>query len=88
MHPAKVSAANASAVRAAVAATRRAFPAWATLRAEGRLPILQRFRSHADEIAAPWTDAGPGHWRIVVSADRRGGRSIRAAAGIKVTLGP
>jgi acyl-CoA reductase-like NAD-dependent aldehyde dehydrogenase len=55
-HLADVSAGNAREVEAAVAAARRAFPAWAELGAEGRHPILTRLAkaivAHANELAA------------------------------------
>src|SRR5262245_3614352 len=54
-HLANVSAAGAEEADAAVAAARRAFPAWAALGPQGRLPILKRFaegiRARRDEIA-------------------------------------
>jgi acyl-CoA reductase-like NAD-dependent aldehyde dehydrogenase len=55
-HLANVSAAGADEADAAVAAARRAFPAWAALGPSGRLPILKRFAegilARKDEIAA------------------------------------
>jgi acyl-CoA reductase-like NAD-dependent aldehyde dehydrogenase len=42
-HLADVSSGSAEEIDAAVAAARRAFPAWAAPGPEGRLPILQRF---------------------------------------------
>jgi acyl-CoA reductase-like NAD-dependent aldehyde dehydrogenase len=55
-HLADVSAAGAAEVDAAVAAARRAFPAWAALGADGRHRVLKKFaqviRDHAQEIAA------------------------------------
>jgi len=55
-HLADVSAGGAAEVDAAVAAARRAFPAWAKLGPTGRLPILQRFaaliRERVQTIAA------------------------------------
>ncbi len=55
-HLAAVSAAGAGEVDAAVAAGRRAFPAWAALGPEGRAPILKRFaqaiRDRAAELSA------------------------------------
>ena len=55
-HLAEVSAAGASEIDAAVAAARRAFPSWAALGPEGRLPILKRFAkailAHTKELAA------------------------------------
>ncbi len=54
-HLADVSAGGASEVDAAVAAARGAFPAWAELGPQGRLPILQRFakgiEARAKELA-------------------------------------
>jgi acyl-CoA reductase-like NAD-dependent aldehyde dehydrogenase len=53
---ADVAAGGAVEIELAVAAARRAFPAWAALGPEGRLPILKRFaegiRAHAGELAA------------------------------------
>ena len=55
-HLADVSAGGRAEVDAAVAAARDAFPAWAELGAQGRLPILQRFakglETRAKELAA------------------------------------
>ena len=55
-HLAEVSAGGAEEIDAAVAAARRAFPKWAALGPEGRLPILKRFAkailSHARDLAA------------------------------------
>jgi acyl-CoA reductase-like NAD-dependent aldehyde dehydrogenase len=55
-HLANVSAGGAEEADAAVAAARKAFPAWAALGPEGRLPILKRFAegiiARKDEIAA------------------------------------
>jgi acyl-CoA reductase-like NAD-dependent aldehyde dehydrogenase len=55
-HLANVSAGGAEEADAAVAAARRAFPAWAALGPAGRLPILKRFAqgilARKDEIAA------------------------------------
>jgi aminomuconate-semialdehyde/2-hydroxymuconate-6-semialdehyde dehydrogenase len=55
-HLADVSAARKAEVDEAVAAARKAFPAWAALGPEGRLPILKRFaegiRARAKELAA------------------------------------
>lgn len=55
-HLADVSAGGKAEVDEAVVAARRAFPAWAALGPEGRLPILKRFaeglRSRAGELAA------------------------------------
>ena len=55
-HLAEMSAAGSSEVDAAVAAARRAFPAWAALGPEGRLPILKRLAkailAHQNELAA------------------------------------
>ena len=55
-HLADVSAAGADEVDQAVAAARRAFPAWAELGPEGRHPILKRFaqaiRDRVDQLAA------------------------------------
>jgi acyl-CoA reductase-like NAD-dependent aldehyde dehydrogenase len=55
-HLANVSAGGAEEANAAVAAARKAFPAWAVLGPEGRLPILKRFAegiiARKDEIAA------------------------------------
>jgi acyl-CoA reductase-like NAD-dependent aldehyde dehydrogenase len=55
-HLANVSAGGAEEANAAVAAARKAFPAWAALGPEGRLPILKRFAegiiARKDEIAA------------------------------------
>ncbi|HTO69592.1 MAG TPA: aldehyde dehydrogenase family protein [Myxococcota bacterium] len=55
-HLADVSAGGASEVDAAVAAARAAFPAWAELGPQGRLPILSRFAAgitaRAAELAA------------------------------------
>lgn len=55
-HLADVSAGGAEEVDAAVAAARRAFPAWAALGPEGRQPILHRFaeaiKRHSKELAA------------------------------------
>ena len=54
-HLADVSAGGAAEVDAAVAAARRAFPAWAKLGPEGRHRILKRFAQvileHAKELA-------------------------------------
>jgi len=59
-HLADVSAAGAAEIDSAVAAARRAFPAWAALGPEGRHPILSRFakaiQDHAKEIAAVETE--------------------------------
>ena len=53
---AQVAAGGASEVDAAVAAARKAFPAWAALGAEGRHPILKRFAesilAHAKQLSA------------------------------------
>jgi acyl-CoA reductase-like NAD-dependent aldehyde dehydrogenase len=55
-HLAAVAAGGAGEVEAAVAAARAAFPSWAELGAQGRLPILQRFaqgiQARAAELAA------------------------------------
>jgi acyl-CoA reductase-like NAD-dependent aldehyde dehydrogenase len=55
-HLANVSAGGPEEANAAVAAARRAFPAWAALGPEGRLPFLKRFaegiRARKEEIAA------------------------------------
>jgi aminomuconate-semialdehyde/2-hydroxymuconate-6-semialdehyde dehydrogenase len=55
-HLAEVSAGGAEEIDSAVAAARRAFPQWAALGPEGRLPILKRFaqniRDQAQQIAA------------------------------------
>ncbi|MBS0220946.1 MAG: aldehyde dehydrogenase [Proteobacteria bacterium] len=55
-HLANVSAGGAEEANAAVAAARAAFPAWAALGPQGRLPILKRFaegiRSRREELAA------------------------------------
>jgi len=55
-HLADVAAGGAAEVGAAVAAARAAFPAWAELGPQGRLPILQRFargiEARAKELAA------------------------------------
>lgn len=55
-HLAEMSAAGASEVDFAVAAARRAFPAWAALGPEGRAPILKRFaqtiRDRTRDLAA------------------------------------
>jgi acyl-CoA reductase-like NAD-dependent aldehyde dehydrogenase len=55
-HLADVAAGGAAEVDAAVAAARAAFPAWAELGPEGRLPILQRFargiEARGKELAA------------------------------------
>lgn len=55
-HLADVSAGGTEEIDSAVAAARRAFPEWAALGPEGRLPILKRFaqniRDHAQQIAA------------------------------------
>jgi acyl-CoA reductase-like NAD-dependent aldehyde dehydrogenase len=55
-HLANVSAGGAEEIDAAVAAARRAFPAWAALGPEGRHPILTRFaqliRDHVQELSA------------------------------------
>jgi acyl-CoA reductase-like NAD-dependent aldehyde dehydrogenase len=55
-HLADVSAGGAEEVEAAVAAARRAFPAWAALGPEGRHPILKRFAKaildHVNELSA------------------------------------
>lgn len=59
-HLADVSAAGADEIDWAVAAARRAFPAWAALGPEGRHPILSRFakaiQDHGKEIAAVETE--------------------------------
>jgi len=59
-HLADVAAGGASEVDAAVAAARRAFPAWAALGADGRAPILRRFaeglQARAKELAAVETE--------------------------------
>ncbi|MGH8013792.1 MAG: aldehyde dehydrogenase [Candidatus Binataceae bacterium] len=53
---ADISAGGAEEINAAVAAARRAFPAWAALGPEGRAPILHRFSEailrHGKELAA------------------------------------
>lgn len=55
-HLADIAAAGAAEVDEAVGAARRAFPAWAALGPEGRLPILHRFaegiRARAADLAA------------------------------------
>jgi aminomuconate-semialdehyde/2-hydroxymuconate-6-semialdehyde dehydrogenase len=55
-HLADVSAGGPEEIDAAVAAARRAFPAWAALGAEGRLPVLKRFaqaiRDRTSELSA------------------------------------
>jgi acyl-CoA reductase-like NAD-dependent aldehyde dehydrogenase len=55
-HLADVAAGGAAEIDAAVAAARAAFPAWAELGAQGRLPILQRFakgiEARGKELAA------------------------------------
>ncbi|MEW6300779.1 MAG: aldehyde dehydrogenase family protein [Thermodesulfobacteriota bacterium] len=55
-HLADVSAGGAEEIEAAVAAARRAFPAWAALGPEGRHPILKRFaqliRDRVQELSA------------------------------------
>ena len=59
-HRADVAAGGASEVDAAVAAARRAFPAWAALGPAGRAPILRRFaeglQARAKELAAVETE--------------------------------
>jgi acyl-CoA reductase-like NAD-dependent aldehyde dehydrogenase len=59
-HLADVAAGGAAEVAAAVAAARRAFPAWSALGAEGRAPILRRFAegilARAKELAAVETE--------------------------------
>jgi acyl-CoA reductase-like NAD-dependent aldehyde dehydrogenase len=59
-HLADVSAGGAEEIDAAVAAARRAYPKWAALGADGRLPILKRFAQaildHGKEIAAVETE--------------------------------
>jgi acyl-CoA reductase-like NAD-dependent aldehyde dehydrogenase len=59
-HLADVSAAGVAEIDSAVAAARRAFPAWAALGPEGRHPILSRFakaiQDHVKEIAAVETE--------------------------------
>jgi acyl-CoA reductase-like NAD-dependent aldehyde dehydrogenase len=59
-HLADMSAGGAEEVEAAVAAARRAYPKWAALGPEGRLPILKRFAQaildHGREIAAVETE--------------------------------
>ncbi|MCK9994047.1 MAG: hypothetical protein Dbin4_02567, partial [Alphaproteobacteria bacterium] len=55
-HLADVSAGSKAEVEQAVAAARKAFPAWAALGPKGRLPILKRFaegiKARANELAA------------------------------------
>ncbi len=55
-HLANVSAGGVEEANAAVASARRAFPAWAALGPQGRLPILKRFAecilAHRERIAA------------------------------------
>jgi len=55
-HLADVSAGGKAEAEAAVAAARKAFPAWAALGPEGRLPILKKFadgiRARVNELAA------------------------------------
>jgi 5-carboxymethyl-2-hydroxymuconic-semialdehyde dehydrogenase len=80
-HLANVSAGGAGEANAAVAAARRAFPAWAALGPAGRLPILKRFAegilARKDEIAAMETaDNGS-----LLSANREG-RVQRSAHNI------
>ena len=59
-HLADMSAAGAEEIDQAVAAARRAFPKWAALGPEGRLPMLKRFAQaildHGKEIAAVETE--------------------------------
>ena len=59
-HLADMSAGGAEEIEAAVAAARRAYPKWAALGPEGRLPILKRFAQaildHGKEIAAVETE--------------------------------
>src|SRR5438270_7681309 len=59
-HLADVSAGGPDEIDAAVAAARRAFPKWAALGPEGRLPILSRFAKaildHGKETAAVETE--------------------------------
>lgn len=59
-HLADVSAGGAGEIDAAVAAARRAFPAWAALGAKGRHPILKRFaqaiRDRVKELSAVETE--------------------------------
>ena len=55
-HLADMSAGGPAEIDAAVAAARRAFPAWAKLGPEGRHPILKKFaqiiRDHTQQLAA------------------------------------
>lgn len=55
-HLAEISAGGKTEVDQAVAAARKAFPAWAALGPKGRLPILKKFaeglKARADELAA------------------------------------
>ena len=55
-HLADVAAAGKAEVELAVAAARKAFPAWAALGPQGRLPILKRFaegiKARAKDLAA------------------------------------
>jgi acyl-CoA reductase-like NAD-dependent aldehyde dehydrogenase len=59
-HLADMSAGGAEEIEAAVAAARRAYPKWAALGPEGRLPVLKRFAQaildHGKEIAAVETE--------------------------------
>jgi 5-carboxymethyl-2-hydroxymuconic-semialdehyde dehydrogenase len=80
-HLADVSAGGPAEIDAAVAAARQAFPAWAALGPEGRLPILQRFaagiRARTEEISLVETaDNGS------LPASNRAGRVERSAHNI------
>jgi acyl-CoA reductase-like NAD-dependent aldehyde dehydrogenase len=80
-HLADVSAGGPEEIDAAVAAARGAFPAWAALGPEGRLPVLQRFaagiRARAEEVSLVETaDNGS------LLATNRAGRVERSAHNI------
>ena len=80
-HLADVSAGGPEEIDAAVAAARRAFPAWVALGPAGRLAILQRFaagiRAHAEEVSLVETaDNGS------LLATNRAGRVERSAHNI------
>ncbi len=91
-HLADVSAGGAQEIDAAVAQARRAFPAWAALGPEGRLPVLKRFaqaiRDRTSELSAVETaDNGSLLMGNVARVIPRAAHNIEFFAERATTLG-
>jgi acyl-CoA reductase-like NAD-dependent aldehyde dehydrogenase len=91
-HLANVSAGGAAEIDTAVAAARRAFPAWAALGAEGRHPLLKRLaqaiRDHTNQLAAVETaDNGSLLMGNVARVIPRAAHNIEFFADWALTLG-